>query len=144
MYVGGWLDDKRHGAGASQSASGLDRYDGEWAADARHGVGISRERRAAGLGEEVYDGEWVRGIRHGKGTMSYANGDVYVGEWLNGKQNGQVPRPDPPYLPRPCRPAIHSGQVASSAPTHAPDPPTILARATVLFTLRTIMHMAKL
>jgi hypothetical protein len=82
VYVGEWLDDKRHGQGSDTFASGH-RYTGGFADGKRHGSGTYTFPNG-----ERYVGEWRDGERQGVGANIFPNGERHVGAWREGKRHG--------------------------------------------------------
>ncbi|EGG19788.1 hypothetical protein DFA_06889 [Cavenderia fasciculata] len=76
VYVGEFVDGKRHGAGRFIWADGSS-YDGFWANDQMEGLGVYQRRD--GLS---HDGEWKNGKRHGYGVHLTKELEIR-GEWVN-------------------------------------------------------------
>jgi len=83
-FVGGYLDDLRHGKGVFTYPSG-ERYDGDFSKGQRHGLG----RFEFEDGKGFYKGEWFSGAYHGKGRLVWSNGSVYEGEFCKGAIHGK-------------------------------------------------------
>jgi hypothetical protein len=107
VYVGEFVDCKRHGYGKCEFADGRkyegqffagklsgygkftypdgNIYEGEWEDDSMHGQG-----KLTYVHGFVYEGKWNDGCKHGPGRLiSYVEGKVYEGEWKDDKLNGQ-------------------------------------------------------
>ncbi|KAL1530342.1 hypothetical protein AB1Y20_001251 [Prymnesium parvum] len=83
IYVGSYGEGGlRSGEGASRLRSGC-IYVGSWVDGKKHGEGMMSFPDGG-----VYKGAWAYGKRHGRGTFLYANGDAYTGEWHAGAKHG--------------------------------------------------------
>lgn len=82
LYIGGWLNDKRHGKGTCFYKNG-EYYQGDWVNGRRHGQGQMRTANG-----DLYLGAWHDDQRSGYGTLNRANGDSYEGYWLRDKREG--------------------------------------------------------
>lgn len=82
IYVGEWLEGKRHGNGRCEYARG-EIYDGEWKDDKYCGEGTYWYEN-----NEVYTGEFQQSLRHGQGTYAYLTGEIYEGQWVSSKRCG--------------------------------------------------------
>lgn len=82
-YVGGFLDNQRHGQGKMVYPDGS-CYEGGWANGDCHGEGIYQ-----GLHDYLYAGTFVEGKKHGIGKARFGDGGRYEGEWRNDQEHGQ-------------------------------------------------------
>jgi len=83
VYVGSFgAGGLREGEGAVRLASGA-VYVGSWVNGKKHGMGMMAYADGG-----VYKGMWAYGKRHGRGNFVYANGDTYTGEWHAGAKHG--------------------------------------------------------
>lgn len=83
IYVGEWLNNKRHGRGTMTQPDGY-QYVGQWKDDKPHGQG----RLTLGNGVK-YEGEFSNAAYNGKGTLILPDGSRYVGEWQQWEKNGR-------------------------------------------------------
>lgn len=83
LYVGAWVNGKRHGLGTCSYANG-DNYAGIWENGKMHGWGTYKC-----FNGDSYEGVWKNGRPQGQGTFIYASGGSYVGAWENGLRHGQ-------------------------------------------------------
>lgn len=82
VYVGGWKDGLREGAGKYTWTNG-DTYQGNWVKDQRHGQGEYLWRDGS-----KYKGNYSHGVRSGYGIYYYTNGSIYEGTWQNNLKHG--------------------------------------------------------
>jgi hypothetical protein len=112
VYVGEWVDGKRHGKGTLEWRNGA-VYQGQWDSDTLCGIGsfhlptsgvqyegefLDNQFHGAGVltwkdNGRQYNGSWHEGKHHGYGTLKYDNNDsrqriFYKGEWKHGKRHG--------------------------------------------------------
>lgn len=85
IYIGQWLQDKRHGYGVLDNEKEGEKYMGMWQDDCRHGNGIM-----VTLDDIYYEGNFVNNNLSGYGTMMFQDNTVFKGELgaggsLNGK-----------------------------------------------------------
>ncbi|CAD8204003.1 unnamed protein product [Paramecium octaurelia] len=83
IYVGNYLDGKKHGQGALHYPDGS-TYEGQH----EHGLitGKGTFRYTDGT---YYSGQLLNGVMHGKGILIEADGTIYEGDFENGKKEGQ-------------------------------------------------------
>ncbi|CAD7935747.1 unnamed protein product [Amoebophrya sp. A25] len=81
-YVGEWHDDKAHGKGQLDYASGADHYCGEWKENRCDGFGVYIH------GETIFYGEWKNDRQQGHGVESWGEGSKFEGRFENGVKNG--------------------------------------------------------
>ncbi|KAL1434229.1 hypothetical protein MTO96_011869 [Rhipicephalus appendiculatus] len=85
IYIGQWLQNKRHGYGVLDNEKEGEKYMGMWQDDCRHGNGIM-----VTLDDIYYEGNFVNNNLSGYGTMMFQDNTVFKGELgaggsLNGK-----------------------------------------------------------
>lgn len=83
VYVGDFLDNRRHGDGVLTYSDGT-KYVGKFINHKRDGEGEYTDSEG-----NHYKGEWKANRIEGKGKMEYANGDVYDGYFIDGKRSGK-------------------------------------------------------
>ena len=84
VYIGEFMNNKRHGIGKMFDSKRKGFYDGQWQYDKRHGWGHQIEP----YNNLEYEGEFQYGKRHGQGKMEW-DGNVYVGEFKDDKRHGK-------------------------------------------------------
>lgn len=77
VYIGGWLNQTRHGKGTQEWPDGS-RYVGEWRNDKANGFGILYHSDG-----DKYEGNWVDDKANGQGVYTHSNGARYIGGWLD-------------------------------------------------------------
>lgn len=93
LYTGPFVNDLRHGDGASVTTVGESSlnyvFEGSFKRDKRHGSGhlIIQDRRSGGK-DEKYSGTFLEDMFHGSGVHVNKAGDVYDGEFFRGKRHG--------------------------------------------------------
>lgn len=85
VYVGDWVNGKRHGFGEHTFPNG-ERYIGYWKNGKREGFG-----RRYFISGDWYEGHWVRDKKDGPGIYHYAYGKSVKQEWQKGVQLSTPP-----------------------------------------------------
>lgn len=85
IYIGQWLQNKRHGYGVLDNEKEGEKYMGMWQDDCRHGNGIM-----VTLDDIYYEGNFINNSLSGYGTMMFQDNTIFKGELgaggsLNGK-----------------------------------------------------------
>ena len=87
IYVGNWVNDRRHGQGKMTYKESGKVEEGEWE-DGEFIQGSCTWNKGTWKGD-VYEGSFEQFKRHGHGTYTWKNGDIYVGNWVNNRRQGQ-------------------------------------------------------
>lgn len=83
MYVGEYVDNKRHGTGTYFFANDGIIYTGKWADNLRNGIG-----RIVYPDGGRFLGNWTNDKKHGEGRYTYPDGGSYAGEWYRDRKHG--------------------------------------------------------
>lgn len=83
VYVGEYVDNKRHGTGTYFFADDGIIYTGRWRDNLRDGVG-----RCVYPDGGRYYGNWNHDKKHGEGRYTYPDGGAYSGEWSRDTKHG--------------------------------------------------------
>jgi hypothetical protein len=82
VYIGDFVDGKRHGQGKLTLLNGT-YYEGGWVND-----GLEGKAKYVSA-TQSYEGDYVNGMEHGIGKSTASDGEVYIGEFYNGKATGK-------------------------------------------------------
>ena len=84
VYIGDFLDNKKHGKGEEKSKEG--KYIGSFKNDKKHGEG----KMIYNISGDIYEGEYKNDLFDGKGHYIYkSSGQEYKGEYKEGKMHGK-------------------------------------------------------
>mmetsp|Transcript_17541 Transcript_17541/g.66754 ORF Transcript_17541/g.66754 Transcript_17541/m.66754 type:complete len:1361 (-) Transcript_17541:88-4170(-) len=83
QYIGFWFKDRMHGNGTLVSGDGCWVYEGQFDDGERSGQG-----QYSFQGHESYVGAFKKGLYHGRGVLHVGQNYAYDGEWSEGVKSG--------------------------------------------------------